>query len=291
MFRAATELERALQRYERMAPSDKQVVQDLRDTFLQVVPNTKDALAMRALNRRIGEVAQVAVHDAPTLVEAVVEQRDTWVLAARDPTPLAENQVFGGVAPEKKTVIVELQGGTSAPPPLHADWTLAAAVDKFGADVDGRRWETARAVVYTRRPRPQIVVVTAQGMPPQGRSTVEDRLGALEGAFGQFRSMEAAFRDLTDMMRDLREQSMVSPRKRQRNHQQDDVEDVDRRQHGERNREAEDADQYVASSEPLVASTGQSAQPTSQPPAGVPSLNLERLQQRTLEGFPGPHHN
>ena len=88
MFRAATELERALQRYERMAPSDQQVVQDLRDTFLQVVPNTKDALAMRALNRRIGEVAQVAVHDAPTLVEAVVEQRDTWVLGCQGPYPV-----------------------------------------------------------------------------------------------------------------------------------------------------------------------------------------------------------
>ena len=33
------------------------------------------------------------MHNAPTLVEAAVEQQDTLVMAARDPTPLAENQV------------------------------------------------------------------------------------------------------------------------------------------------------------------------------------------------------
>ena len=71
-FRAATELERALQRFERMAQSDQQAVADIRDAFLQIVPSAKEALAMRAINRRIGDVGHVQVHDAPTIAAAVV---------------------------------------------------------------------------------------------------------------------------------------------------------------------------------------------------------------------------
>ena len=167
-----------------MAASDQRVIDDMRQEL--TVPKVKLALMMRAVTSRIADVAKVCVRDAPSLAAAVERQAGTVVIAVRDSTSLASSQVFARLAPDVHTAIVDLQGSTSGPPPAITDWTLEAAVDKFGADV-GARWGAARALVFTRRPQPQITVVPPLApqilvaSPTADRFTnIEEKLTALQ---------------------------------------------------------------------------------------------------------------
>lgn len=252
-----------------MADCDQHLMKDILDKITQHVATAKADFSRRAVAQRVGVVTNTTMHEAAGLAECIEPNDGTLVLTVKDPTPMVGAQLFDRPLQDTKTLIVDLRSGSLEPPPQHPDWKLAVAVDQAGADMEisTARWRDARAVIFTRRPLPDIVVQGRGGSiaPP----SVEDRLVEVESTLKQLKEL-------------LVEQRAEMARK---------------------DRRAEDEEETGSHSEqePVRHGLGRlqqrtlDGQPTSSGGGWSSQQHLQPSSQRTdaipAQGFPGPHHN
>ena len=170
---------------DRLDEEAKSAVEDFAPArFADELGKFSDRITHRVVLRALGREVGAPVRDGcRSVAEVVAPLEGTTAMVVRDTTPLVVSQLFDGLLPSVRQLVVHLEVGTLSPPPTHPDWSLVAAINRFGETIEARsaNWLAVRAVVYGRRPRAVVVVEARPSLAqPPLEMTVKDHLAAID---------------------------------------------------------------------------------------------------------------